>query len=149
MNRLGNQLDYLGIVALIWGSMVPSVYYGFYCEPMLQNVYWAMVRYLKTFSSQPLTEAEFPDLKPFPSLLMGIHKPQIQNTTLETLSSIHLRSIRPLRHLSRSARISSARARTDEAVYRSLLGSIARSPIHPWSRHLRRTYLLSRNLIIL
>ena len=36
-------MDYVGIVALIFGSFVPSVYYGFYCEPMLQKTYWGMV----------------------------------------------------------------------------------------------------------
>ena len=40
--RFGNQLDYVGIVALIVGSFVPSVYYGFYCEPIWQRIYWAM-----------------------------------------------------------------------------------------------------------
>jgi adiponectin receptor len=40
--RFGNQLDYVGIVALITGSFVPSVYYGFYCEPVLQKIYWGM-----------------------------------------------------------------------------------------------------------
>lgn len=44
VNRFGNQLDYVGIVALITGSFVPSVYYGFYCEPSLQKLYWLMVR---------------------------------------------------------------------------------------------------------
>ena len=43
VSRFGNQLDYAGIVALITGSFVPSVYYGFYCEPFLQKIYWAMV----------------------------------------------------------------------------------------------------------
>ena len=43
VNRFGNQLDYVGIVALIWGSFVPSVYYGFHCEPSLQRTYWTMV----------------------------------------------------------------------------------------------------------
>jgi len=37
------KLDYAGIVALITGSFVPSVYYGFHCEPTLQKIYWAMV----------------------------------------------------------------------------------------------------------
>ena len=41
--RFGNQLDYVGIVALITGSFIPSVYYGFHCEPRLQQRYWAMV----------------------------------------------------------------------------------------------------------
>lgn len=43
VNRLGNQLDYLGIIALITGSFLPSVYYGFYCHPSLQKLYWGMV----------------------------------------------------------------------------------------------------------
>lgn len=41
--QLGNQLDYVGIIALITGSFVPSVYYGFYCDPILQKIYWGMV----------------------------------------------------------------------------------------------------------
>lgn len=41
--RVGNKLDYAGIVALITGSFVPSVYYGFYCEPYLQRLYWTMI----------------------------------------------------------------------------------------------------------
>jgi len=39
----GVQLDYLGIVLLMWGSAIPSVYYGFHNDPHLQKVYWAMV----------------------------------------------------------------------------------------------------------
>lgn len=41
--QLGNQLDYVGIVLLITGSFVPSIYYAFYCEPRLQQAYWGMV----------------------------------------------------------------------------------------------------------
>lgn len=43
VNRLGNKLDYIGICFLIWGSFVPSVYYGFACEPQLIKSYWTMV----------------------------------------------------------------------------------------------------------
>ena len=43
VNQIGNQLDYAGIVLLITGSFVPSVYYGFWCDPTLQELYWAMV----------------------------------------------------------------------------------------------------------
>ena len=38
-----NQLDYVGVAALITGSFVPSMYYGFYCEPLLRRSYLAMV----------------------------------------------------------------------------------------------------------
>lgn len=50
VNRLGNQLDYAGIVALIVGSFVPSIYYGFYCDPVLQKVYWVMASLKLHFS---------------------------------------------------------------------------------------------------
>ena len=43
VNRLGNQLDYVGIVLLITGSFVPSVYYGFWCDALLQRTYWTMI----------------------------------------------------------------------------------------------------------
>jgi len=42
----GNQLDYLGIVILMWGSTIPCVYYGFFCDSHLQKVYWSMVTIL-------------------------------------------------------------------------------------------------------
>lgn len=41
--RIGNALDYIGIVGLIVGSFVPSVFYGFYCVPELQRRYWTMI----------------------------------------------------------------------------------------------------------
>ncbi|KAL1583124.1 hypothetical protein WHR41_08258 [Cladosporium halotolerans] len=40
---LGNKLDYLGIVVLIWGSFVPSVYYGFAGQMEWVRVYWSMI----------------------------------------------------------------------------------------------------------
>ena len=27
----------------MWGSTIPSVYYGFYCDPHLQRLYWSVV----------------------------------------------------------------------------------------------------------
>ncbi|KKK19242.1 hypothetical protein P175DRAFT_0434846 [Aspergillus ochraceoroseus IBT 24754] len=41
--RIGNTCDYIGIVGLIVGSFVPSIYYGFYCAPGLQELYWTMI----------------------------------------------------------------------------------------------------------
>lgn len=43
VNRVGNQLDYVGIVCLIWGSFVPSIYYGFATHVTLRWIYWCMV----------------------------------------------------------------------------------------------------------
>lgn len=41
--RFGQRLDHIGIVVLIWGSFVPSIYYGFSAEPGLVRLYWSMV----------------------------------------------------------------------------------------------------------
>ena len=43
VSKFGNKLDYLGIVFLIVGSFIPSIYYGFACRPDLIRRYWAMV----------------------------------------------------------------------------------------------------------
>lgn len=40
---IGNKLDYAGIVFLIWGSFVPSIFYGFCGQEKLQRAYWTMV----------------------------------------------------------------------------------------------------------
>lgn len=34
----------MGIIILIWGSFIPSVYYGFNSDPRLTKLYWTMVR---------------------------------------------------------------------------------------------------------
>ena len=43
--KFGNRLDYIGIVILIWGSFIPSIYYGFSAEPGLIRLYWTMVSF--------------------------------------------------------------------------------------------------------
>ena len=43
MHRFGNELDHLGVVFVIWGSGVPSDYFGFYCSPTIQYLYWTAV----------------------------------------------------------------------------------------------------------
>ncbi|KAK4998391.1 hypothetical protein LTR66_002365 [Elasticomyces elasticus] len=43
VSKFGNKLDYMGIVFLIWGSFVPSIYYGFSTEPELVKLYWSMI----------------------------------------------------------------------------------------------------------
>ncbi len=52
--KFGNRLDYIGIILLIWGSFVPSIYYGFSAEPQLFRTYMTMVGQLgkKLFPSQ-------------------------------------------------------------------------------------------------
>lgn len=43
VSRSLNKLDYLGIVFLIWGSFIPSLYYGFQEQPDLFKVYSTMI----------------------------------------------------------------------------------------------------------
>ncbi|TGO19419.1 hypothetical protein BTUL_0004g00550 [Botrytis tulipae] len=40
------ELDYLGIVALMWGSTVATIYHGFICNVKLQRIYWSMITLL-------------------------------------------------------------------------------------------------------
>ncbi|KAK6595303.1 hemolysin-iii channel protein [Botrytis cinerea] len=40
------ELDYLGIVALMWGSTVATIYHGFTCDVKLQRIYWSMITIL-------------------------------------------------------------------------------------------------------
>ncbi|KFH43607.1 Adiponectin receptor protein-like protein [Hapsidospora chrysogenum ATCC 11550] len=35
-----NKLDYVGILVLMWGAGIPTIYYGFFCNPGLQMLYW-------------------------------------------------------------------------------------------------------------
>ncbi|TPX12446.1 uncharacterized protein E0L32_006858 [Thyridium curvatum] len=41
--KWGNKLDYSGIVFLIVGSYVPTLYYGFFCHPALMTLYLYMI----------------------------------------------------------------------------------------------------------
>jgi adiponectin receptor len=43
----GIQLDFQGIIILMWSASAPLVYYTFYTEPTLQKVYWSLVRTTK------------------------------------------------------------------------------------------------------
>jgi adiponectin receptor len=38
----GNQLDYFGIVLLMWSASLPSIYYGFICDRNAQIFHWSL-----------------------------------------------------------------------------------------------------------
>ena len=67
VQRFGNQLDYLGIVILMWGSTIPSIYYGFYCDARLQKIYWVNVSILATLCVVSTLHPRFrhPTLRPY------------------------------------------------------------------------------------
>lgn len=35
-----NQLDYIGIVILVWAATVPAIYLGFFENSKVQKIYW-------------------------------------------------------------------------------------------------------------
>lgn len=53
---LWGRIDYTGIIILILGDFVSGIYVGFYCEPILQNTYWTMVR---SQTNNPLQSLHF------------------------------------------------------------------------------------------
>ncbi|KIW99347.1 uncharacterized protein Z518_11335 [Rhinocladiella mackenziei CBS 650.93] len=72
--RMWNQLDYAGISLLIAGSFIPSVYYGFWCNPGRQLAYWTMVRVACTVTSI-LPRFRTPVWRPYRALMfvgMGV-----------------------------------------------------------------------------
>ncbi|KAM3072500.1 hypothetical protein ACMFMG_009298 [Clarireedia jacksonii] len=66
-----NQLDYLGIVILIWGSTIPTVYYGFYCDEAVRDMYWMMISVLATACAITTLHPKFrhPTLRPYRALM--------------------------------------------------------------------------------
>jgi len=44
IDNFGAQLDFQGVILLMWSATIPLLYYGFYCDLALQRAYWAMVR---------------------------------------------------------------------------------------------------------
>jgi adiponectin receptor len=49
MDKLGMQLDFQGVILLMWGATVPLIYYGFYCDKSLQWAYWSLVWAIQHF----------------------------------------------------------------------------------------------------
>ncbi|KAF2652991.1 HlyIII-domain-containing protein [Lophiostoma macrostomum CBS 122681] len=73
VHRLGNQLDYLGIVTLMWGSTIPCVYYGFYCTPSLRKTYYTLVTTLATLCIYATFHPSFrrPKYRPYRTMMYG------------------------------------------------------------------------------
>ncbi|MCJ1312303.1 hypothetical protein MMC25_005977 [Agyrium rufum] len=70
-NIFGNQLDYLGIVILMWGSTLPSIHYGFHCHPALQALYTCNVSLFATLCIYATFHPSFrsPRLRPYRALM--------------------------------------------------------------------------------
>ncbi|KAF2681642.1 mPR-typeG-protein-coupled receptor [Lentithecium fluviatile CBS 122367] len=71
VHKFGNQLDYLGIVILMWGSTIPCVYYGFFCTPSLQKTYYTLVSTLALLCTYATLHPAFrrPKYRPYRTLM--------------------------------------------------------------------------------
>lgn len=67
---IGIQLDFQGVLLLMWGATLPMIYYGFICDPHLRNFYWALLSSLalacSVFTLQP--RFRLPHLRPLRAL---------------------------------------------------------------------------------
>ena len=67
----GNQLDYLGIVLLMWGATIPTVYYGYHDNERLRNAYWSVVSILGGMCCIATMHPKFrsPTFRPYRSMM--------------------------------------------------------------------------------
>ena len=67
---VGIQLDFQGVLLLMWGATIPMIYYGFICDPHLGSIYWALLSGLalacSIFTLQP--RFRLPHLRPLRAL---------------------------------------------------------------------------------
>ncbi|THZ37111.1 hemolysin-III channel protein-like protein Izh2, partial [Aureobasidium pullulans] len=60
-------LDFMGILALIAGSWIPGIYYGFYCHSTASQIYWSMICTITTICAMVIAipYCRTPAWKPF------------------------------------------------------------------------------------
>jgi adiponectin receptor len=70
---LGMQLDFQGIILLMWGANIPLIYYGFICSRTLQIVYWTLTTTLAICCSVVTFQPRFsqPHLRPMRAATFG------------------------------------------------------------------------------
>ncbi|KAH8902288.1 hypothetical protein BR93DRAFT_972682 [Coniochaeta sp. PMI_546] len=71
--KLGNKLDFQGLVAMIWAASVALVYYAFICDIDLQVRYWTLASTAAAFCSFFNVQPRFskPHLQVFRALSLG------------------------------------------------------------------------------
>jgi adiponectin receptor len=63
ISSLWLRIDYIGILTLILGSFFSGIFVGFYCEPLLQRVYWSMIITLSLIASVLVLHPQLQGLK--------------------------------------------------------------------------------------
>lgn len=71
--KLGMQLDFQGVILLMWGATVPLIYYGFYCDKKLQLAYWSLLSAFAIACSVVTMQPRFSDpfLRPIRAATFG------------------------------------------------------------------------------
>jgi len=73
MGVFGAQLDFQGVILLMWGATVPLLYYGFYCDFALQRTYSTLLSVLAVTCSMSTFQPRFcdPYLRPVRAATFG------------------------------------------------------------------------------
>ncbi|KAM3070914.1 hypothetical protein ACMFMG_009826 [Clarireedia jacksonii] len=74
MDTFGAQLDFQGVILLMWGATVPLVYYGFYCDSASHRIfYWIFLSMLAIACSVSTFQPRFRDpyLRPIRAATFG------------------------------------------------------------------------------
>ncbi|KAH8780606.1 hemolysin-III channel protein-like protein Izh2 [Hyaloscypha sp. PMI_1271] len=73
IDKLGMQLDFQGVILLMWGATIPLIYYGFYCDKTLQWVYWSLLSAFAVACSIVTFQPRFSDpfLRPLRAVTFG------------------------------------------------------------------------------
>jgi predicted membrane channel-forming protein YqfA (hemolysin III family) len=133
VNKLGNQLDYVGIVLLITGSFVPSVYYGFWCDPCLQRIYWTMVGLMQSYGNIELKVA---DMLFWSWLHCRFSDAEVPDSNLETFSSWDVCFDGTFCSLSSAAWFETVRSSADEKADWTFVASPTRCTVYIGSWYL-------------
>jgi adiponectin receptor len=88
----GNQLDYAGIVFLIWGSFIPVLYYGFQQDPELMRTYWGMVSKRNDFSVVDIEADGWIDYDIGGVYFSCLHASQVPHSSAPTIPRTHVRA---------------------------------------------------------
>lgn len=73
IDLFGAQLDFQGVILLMWSATIPLVFYGFRCDSTLRYAYWTMLSILAAVCSMSTFHSRFqePFLRPVRAATFG------------------------------------------------------------------------------
>lgn len=134
--KFWNQLDYAGIACLIAGSFIPSVYYGFWCEPAKQRLYWSMVSGPRRDTRLRCSHNGSIDLHTGGRMHRDLDHASLPHPCLAACEGRYVCGHGLICRLSCPGRLSHIRIGADAASNRSILAGSTRSVVHLWCQSL-------------